>query len=107
MGLSLYPLLDPRSLAIRSGKWPALRDKWLKEHPTCCISGLKMDLEVHHVKPVHLFPDLELEWSNLRTASRPYHFLCGHYCNWSDWNKDFDQHAAEWLDRIRSRSHAE
>jgi len=44
----------------RSSKWPAFRAECLKKHPTCEACGRDHNLAVHHVKPVHEFPEYEL-----------------------------------------------
>lgn len=89
------PIGHPLNPVGRSSKWDSTRKKHLKQFPVCCVSGLKTDLEVHHVRPYHLYPELELDPANLRTISRPYHFLFGHFCNWQMWNPDFDKMVAE------------
>jgi hypothetical protein len=51
----------------RSGKWPGVKKKHLKLNSTCAACGTKNDLEVHHKKPYHLHPELELDLTNLIT----------------------------------------
>lgn len=65
----------------RSPKWAALRDTFLKgKRCECCRR--KTNLNAHHVKPYHLFPELELDVSNLIALCEggPWncHFLVGH-----------------------------
>lgn len=91
---------DPRSFRGRSPKWSSLRDRFTKEKKRCAISGLETDLEVHHVKPFHLFPDLELEWDNLCLLTRPIHYLVGHCCKWSYYNARFPQHLDQWRENV-------
>lgn len=57
-------LVVPQLLLARSPHWDEVRDEFIKLHPYCeaCGSGLK--LCVHHVKPFHLFPKLELNPKN-------------------------------------------
>lgn len=95
VGIETQPFGHPASAAGRSPKWPAVRKAHLRVHSACCVSGLKADLDVHHVQPFHLYPELELDPANLRTVARPYHFLIGHLCNWSVFNADFDAMANE------------
>jgi 5-methylcytosine-specific restriction endonuclease McrA len=54
-------------IAKRSSKWPALEKKFLKEHSTCAACGSTLKLNVHHKKPFHLHPELELDPANLIT----------------------------------------
>ncbi len=103
VGFDPLPFGHPLAVTGRSSQWEALRKRFLKENPVCVVSGLKSDLQVHHVVPFHRDQSLELEWSNLRTVARPYHFLVGHLCDWSAANPDFDAHAAEWRERIARR----
>jgi hypothetical protein len=49
----------------RSGKWSTLEKKFKQAHPCCEICGSNKNLQVHHIKPFHLYPELELEESNL------------------------------------------
>lgn len=74
----------------RSPEWPKVREAHLKEQPTCQACGGTEDLEVHHMKPFHLFPDLELDDSNLLTlcekSGHDCHFHFGHLFNWSWYN---------------------
>lgn len=62
----------------RSSQWPSVRAKYLRSHPTCEACNAKDDLNVHHIKPYHLYPELELVTSNLITLCRTHHFLVGH-----------------------------
>ncbi len=62
----------------RSSKWPAVREEWILEHPTCAACGAERDLHVHHIKPFHLHPELELDRGNLITLCREHHFRIGH-----------------------------
>lgn len=52
---------------LRSPHWSALRDQHLKEHGECAACGSKNHLQVHHIKPFHLQPELELDPDNLVT----------------------------------------
>lgn len=52
---------------LRSPKWEGVRKKHLASNPTCAACGGADHLQVHHLKPFHLFPELELEPSNLIT----------------------------------------
>lgn len=79
--------------AKRSPKWPALRRRHLKAHPSCkaCGCAVKGELEAHHVKPFHLFPRSELRAENLvtlceRKGSSGCHMRLGHLGNWKKWN---------------------
>ena len=65
----------------RDPRWPAVRDAHLRKHPKCGACGGITELQVHHVEPFHLRPDLELEPSNLETlcmGGPDCHLLLGH-----------------------------
>ena len=77
----------------RSAKWPSFRRKHLKRQPVCqaCGCDVRDVLNAHHIKPFHLFPDLELDAANVVTLCERGAFNChwifGHGGkSWSDWN---------------------
>ena len=86
----------------RSSFWPAARKEHLKREPKCAWCGGKNNLEVHHVKPFHLHPELELDQDNLitlcETAETKCHLHHGHNGNWHEENpeirKQCDEHKA-------------
>lgn len=55
---------------------------------TCGYRG--RGLQVHHIKPFHLHPDLELDPDNLITLceikGRDHHLLIGHLDDWEAYN---------------------
>lgn len=51
----------------RSSKWDKVRDDFIKLNPSCAVCGSTKNLQVHHKKPFHLFPELELDVNNLVT----------------------------------------
>ena len=62
----------------RSPQWGKVRAAHLKAQPVCQLCGTSKDLQVHHIKPYHLYPQLELADSNLVTVctSKYYGFNC-------------------------------
>jgi 5-methylcytosine-specific restriction protein A len=70
----------------RSSQWPAKRKEHLKAEPTCQACGTTEHLQVHHILPFHLFPNLELDPKNLITLcempSRNCHYNYGHGFDW-------------------------
>ena len=99
-GLDPYGIGHPDSVRGRSPQWPTVRKHHLQKFPFCCVSGLTHDLDVHHFRAFHIHPELELDPDNLRTISRPYHFLIGHLCNWKVFNPDFDEMVKDLRRRI-------
>lgn len=89
----------------RSSRWPATRKKHLARNPTCAACGSKDRLEVHHLLPYHVHPELELVESNLLTLCEGEavncHLLFGHARSWSAWNRNAARDAAAWLALIR------
>src|SRR6185369_3917691 len=60
-------LHEQRKRSSRSPKWRTVEKAQLVAHPTCAACGGTIRLNVHHIKPYHLFPELELEPTNLIT----------------------------------------
>ena len=92
-----------RSIAKRQGHrrsphWEAARAKHLRRESVCQACGGTQKLQVHHKRPFHLHPELELEDSNLITLcekrSRDCHFHFGHFFNWSWFNPSVVEDAA-------------
>lgn len=92
--------------AKRSSKWAKVRETHLKANPTCACCGGKEKLEVHHIQPFHLRPELELEPSNLITLCESgkhglnCHLLMGHLGNWKTWNPFARIDAAAWRAKL-------
>jgi hypothetical protein len=90
----------------RASGWNELSKDWLFNNPTCAVCGGTENLVAHHIKPVHLFPKLELERTNLLTLcdSRKYglrcHLFFGHYGNYRLYNPDVVTDAEVWLKKI-------
>jgi 5-methylcytosine-specific restriction endonuclease McrA len=75
----------------RSPQWAGVRDAFLETHPTCAGCGGKKRLQVHHVDPFHLHPELELVPENLITlcmGKAECHLLIGHGDDWRAWDPD-------------------
>jgi 5-methylcytosine-specific restriction enzyme A len=92
---------------LRSPKWPALARKHLREHPACEACGEKNNVVPHHKKPVHLFPDLELDPTNLVTlcesANLNCHLCFGHLRLWKSFNASVMEDVAAYRKRIENR----
>lgn len=76
----------------RSTAWPKCRSNFLNTpgNGYCCVCRTNKLLNVHHKKPYHLFPDLELVFSNLitlcETPTHNCHFIVGHCLDWTAYN---------------------
>ena len=93
----------PKGAPRRSSKWPKVEKDHLVLHPSCALCESKKDLNVHHIKPYHLFPELELEHTNLVTLCRKHHLLFGHFENWKSYNENVPTDAGDWNKRIKAR----
>lgn len=91
----------------RSSEWARVRKAFLEVYPVCEACGGTEHLEVHHVKPYHLFPSLELNPMNLMTLcdspSRKCHFVIGHLTDWRSYNVDARADAAALRSKIENR----
>ena len=93
----------------RSNKWPTVRKNYLKDHSTCEVCGGNKKLEVHHIRPFHLHPDLELNPSNFITLCENMndgiscHLLIGHLGNFKSVNNDVVRDSLIWAKKIKNR----
>ena len=73
----------------RSPKWNELRKNTLLHNPGCQACGSITNLQVHHIQPFHLKPELELESKNLIVlcmGKNECHLLLGHGDNFKKYN---------------------
>jgi 5-methylcytosine-specific restriction endonuclease McrA len=93
----------------RSSQWPAVRKHHLEEHPNCAVCGGTEHLEVHHIRPFHLHPELELEPTNFITLCESgkgginCHLAAGHLGSYKSFNPNVVADSAYWSERIKSR----
>lgn len=93
----------------RSTKWASVRQLFVKSHPKCMACGCRVLrlLNVHHVRPFHLFPELELNPHNLITlcegAGCNCHFAFGHLLNWRAYNLDVAADATRFHYAVKHR----
>ncbi len=76
----------------RSPEWPRVAREHLLREPACAACGYRgPKLQVHHIKPFHLHPQLELDPRNLITLcavkGREHHLLLGHLDEWESYNE--------------------
>jgi hypothetical protein len=65
----------------RSSKWPGVRKTAIENNPKCAACGSTTLLQVHHMQPFHLKPELELDPKNLIVlcmSKNECHLLLGH-----------------------------
>lgn len=87
----------------RSPRWPAVRRAFLAAHPACEGCGSRHDLEAHHVRPFHLWPEAELDPANLMALCRVCHFVFGHLHDWASYNPAARADAAAHRTRVANR----
>ena len=83
----------------RSPQWPKVEKAHLEVQPVCACCGSKVHLNVHHIMPFHLHPELELDPTNLITLcmdpARECHLKIGHGDNFVDYNPNVIEDVAK------------
>jgi 5-methylcytosine-specific restriction enzyme A len=93
----------------RSGQWPKVRREFLKTNTSCAVCGGRLKLEVHHVRPFHMHPELELDPSNLivlcenKKDGANCHLLFGHLGSFKSFNASVREDAKVWMEKISKR----
>jgi len=109
--MSLFSSLfsNSKPSAARSPKWPGVEKAHLALHPVCERCGGKTKLNVHHIKPYHLYPTLELEPTNLITLCEQgtggvnCHLAFGHLGDFKSYNVDVVQDTAIWKVKLLNK----
>jgi 5-methylcytosine-specific restriction protein A len=84
----------------RSSGWKEVRDDFLRKNPTCAACGETENLQVHHIVPFHLKPELELIETNLITLcmnKNECHLEIGHGDSWKCYNPNVKEDAEKHL----------
>lgn len=110
--------LEPYGDFERASQWPALLAQLIAKQPFCGVCGRpQKDVEKaggiltgHHIQPVHVYPDRELDPDNVfiiceSRGLRNCHFGWGHFYNWSAWNPDIKEMAEAFLKGLRWARH--
>lgn len=66
----------------RSPEWGTFRDRFVAENPFCAGCSKQTSLEVHHIQPFHVRPDLECSEENVVVLCRDCHYTFGHLRDW-------------------------
>lgn len=82
----------------RSPEWARVAMEHRRREPACVVCGYKgRKVQVHHIKPFHLHPQLELDPHNLITLcearGRNHHLLLGHLNSWESYNEHIREDA--------------
>jgi 5-methylcytosine-specific restriction enzyme A len=94
---------------VRSPQWAAVRKAFLKNNAVCALCGSKTTLEVHHKKPFHLYPELELDPTNLITLCESKkngvtcHLFFGHLGDYKSFNKTIDKDVKAWNKKLEKK----
>ena len=94
--------------AKRSSRWRKVRAAHLEANPECACCESRTKLEVHHIIPFNLAPDLELDPNNLITLceNKKYgvncHLLFGHLGNYKRANPTVKEDVIIWNMRVKN-----
>lgn len=95
---------EPAFLAEgRSPEWGRVARAFVRAHPACGVCAAKSDLQVHHVKPFHSHPKLELVPANLVVLCRRCHLFVGHLGNWQSHNPRVRVDVRSWASKFKRR----
>lgn len=95
--------------ARRSPEWKDTKTKHLKQYPACAVCGCTKNVEVHHIIPFHIAPDMELNPDNLLTLCecKKYgincHLLIGHLGNYRRTNTTCRIDAVMWNMKLKGK----
>ena len=90
----------------RSGEWPTVEKHFLEAHPTCAACEGTERLNIHHCRPFHTFPQLELDTNNLITlcmGELECHLQIGHCGDFKLYNPNVRKDAEEALKHPEKR----
>ena len=90
----------------RSSQWKKTRASHLEANGMCLACGGRVSLEVHHLMPYHLAPELELDPNNLITlceSASHCHWTFGHLLNWRSYNENAKADAIAFFQKVLNR----
>ena len=84
----LYLNVTAKDGASLNWSWQKCKREFYKLVPKkCACCGSKKKIEVHHIKPRHLFPLLALVLSNLIALCKGCHLRIGHLGSYHTYNE--------------------
>ena len=97
--------LYPDLFGGRSSQWSRVRKDNIKSYCELCERKGKLlhPLELHHIRPFHLHPELELEPSNFITLCRKCHLDFAHLGDFKSFNADIQSEAEHWRLKRKQR----
>ncbi len=88
----------------RSNKWKKVREDHIKKQPFCQACGRNTNLEVHHIEPVSINPDRELDPENLITLCSKYcHLVFGHFMDYNSWNPNVKEDCGVYYNKVLNK----
>ena len=104
MGTTREMRIEKLALATftRNREWEVLKRRFLKLHPNCEVCGARFP-EVHHILPYHLFPEFEIDESNLITLCPEHHLLFGHLMSFKSYNPNVVEDVQIYKEKIHAR----
>jgi 5-methylcytosine-specific restriction endonuclease McrA len=75
----------------RSPEWDNVRNKFILQNGKCAACDSTKELQVHHIQPFHLHPELELDAKNLITlcmSDENCHLSIGHGGSFKAYNSN-------------------
>lgn len=104
----LLNLFEDRTFgAKRSPLWREVRRQHLQKHPVCELCGSSEKIEVHHIFPVNIAPEKELDADNLITLCESgkngivCHRAFGHLGDYRNFNKYVVEDVEVWSRKLR------
>lgn len=99
--------IQGKPFSVRSSKWQTVRKNFLESHKTCAACGAEINLQVHHKKPFHIHPELELDEKNLITLCEEKgeagcHLKIGHLGDWKSFNPNVEKDARKNLRELKN-----
>jgi hypothetical protein len=85
---------DISTSSKRSPQWRHVQQDFLSKNPCCAVCKSTTRLNVHHKKPFHLHPELELDENNLITlcmSKKECHLLIGHGNDFKAYNPNIEK----------------
>ena len=90
----------------RSSDWPKFKKEYEVTHPKrCALCNTDKQVELHHIFPVSLFPEKELDPENVVWLCEKFshHLFCGHLGSYRSYNKNVILDCKIWRNKILTR----
>lgn len=92
----------------RSPEWGKFKREFAETHPkVCAVCGTTKKVALHHLRPFHLHPELELSENNMlwvcERQGHDHHFFVAHLENFKSYNPNAKEDAETWRQKIQNR----